>query len=73
MFNASSEELEQEGVLKGNSKNVISLQYDKDSRYAMTNAIDGQVIVWELKQGNFEKIDAKSVKDIQWERKSAIF
>jgi WD40 repeat protein len=53
VFNAQSEDFDQEGLLKGNTQQVIFLQFDKSSQFAMTNSIDGQILVWELMSGEF--------------------
>jgi WD40 repeat protein len=39
----------------------------------MTNSIDGQILVWELMSGEFQRIDPARVKDIEWNNKSCIF
>lgn len=39
----------------------------------MTNAVDGTVLVWELKSGSFQKVDPALVKDLEWDRKSCVF
>lgn len=39
----------------------------------MTNAIDGTVLVWELKPGAFAKVDPVVVRDLEWDRKSCVY
>ena len=41
VFSAETEDFDQVGLLKGNSQTVTQLQYDKNSQFAMTNAVDG--------------------------------
>jgi hypothetical protein len=41
--------------------------------YAMTNAIDGGVMCWQLVPGAFIKIDLANIRDLEWERKSCVF
>lgn len=38
----------------------------------MTNAVDGQILGWELASG-FPKIDISKLRDVEWERKSCVF
>lgn len=40
LFNALSDDFDQEGLLKGNSSAVSFLQFDKNSNYVMTNSVD---------------------------------
>lgn len=68
-----SEDFDQEGLLKGNTQQVIQLQYDTTSNFAMTNAVDGTVLVWELKPGAFVKVDPSVVRDLEWDRKSCVY
>ena len=41
--------------------------------YAMTNAIDGGVMCWQLVPGAFIKIDLANIRDLEWDRKSCVF
>ena len=41
--------------------------------YAMTNAIDGSVMCWQLVPGAFIKIDLANIRDLEWDRKSCVF
>ena len=70
-FNADTEDFDQAGILRGNTQSVISLQYDTQSQHVMTNAVDGQVMAWELSQ--FTRVDAAKVKDLEWHRKACLF
>lgn len=73
VFSAQTEDFDQEGLLKGNTQQVIQLQYDTTSQFAMTNAVDGTVLVWELKPGAFVKVDPTVVRDCEWDRKSCVY
>jgi WD40 repeat protein len=73
VFNATSDDLDQVGFLKGNQQPVTFFQYDKASHYAMTNAVDGTILVWELSSEGFTKVDPQKVKDIEWSDKSCVY
>ena len=39
----------------------------------MTNAIDCNILVWELTTGSFTRVDPMKVKDLEWDKKSCIY
>ena len=46
VFNALNSDFDKIGMLKGNTNEVMFLQFDRSSSYAMSNAVDGAVMCW---------------------------
>lgn len=62
VFNSSTEEFDQEGLLKGNKSEVIALEFDEKSEFVLSNADDGQVLAWEMKPG-FKQVPPGDLKN----------
>lgn len=71
VFNAQTggqgDEFQKVGLLKGNTQTVLHIQFDRQSQYAMTNAVDGSILCWQLVTGAFVKIELASLRDVEWE------
>ena len=72
VFNATTEDFDQEGLLKGNTQQVLFLQFDKTGHYCMTNAVDGTVLAWDMSSPGFPKTDPSKLTE-PFDRKSCPF
>ena len=69
VFNAQgTDEFQKVGLLKGNTQAVMHIQFDKQSQYAMTNAVDGAIICWQLVPGAFTKVEPSALRDVEWDQ-----